>query len=149
VTKAERLKKWRRANPEQVRAHSRTNNAKPGVRQKKQEWLVANSEYHAKYARENRAQLQSQKCKRQRLLREAAIQMYGGQCECCGERTFEFLAFDHRHGGGKNHRAQFGGMYGFLRWLLKEIQKDIRILCHNCNSALGYHGYCPHQGVKE
>jgi hypothetical protein len=26
---------------------------------------------------------------------------------------------------------------------------DYRVLCHNCNTALGFYGYCPHQPLAD
>lgn len=78
-------------------------------------------------------------------LRDRCLDAYGGKCECCGEDRREFLAFDHIDGGGNQHRKKLGGY--FLRWLVNhDFPKTIRILCHNCNSALAFYGYCPHQG---
>lgn len=60
----------------------------------------------------------------------------GGQCECCEEENPAFLSKDHIHGGGT-----------FLRRKGEKTvypQKGIRLLCHNCNKALGHFGYCPH-----
>lgn len=81
-----------------------------------------------------------------RQQREQAIAAYGGCCQCCGENRYEFLALDHATGGGNRHRKQVGNK--IVRWLAKQgFPQDIgiRILCHNCNSALAYYGYCPHQ----
>jgi hypothetical protein len=80
--------------------------------------------------------------------RETILNQLGGKCECCGETQYEFLAIDHRNGGGiadRKHRS--GG--SFLRKVIKEgCPKDkYRVLCHNCNSAHGFYGYCPHQSL--
>lgn len=35
---------------------------------------------------------------------------------------------------------------GFMKWLKRnDWPKGFRVLCHNCNSSLGYYGYCPHR----
>lgn len=81
-----------------------------------------------------------------RTQREVCLKEYGGECECCGEDRFEFLSLHHRNGGGYKQRQAIGGK--MARWLVQNgFPKDqnIGILCHNCNSALGYYGYCPHQ----
>ncbi len=80
--------------------------------------------------------------------RMEAIARYGGKCACCGESRYEFLAIDHRRGGGSRHRlsGQFTPGNGFIKWLKRNgWPKGFRVLCHNCNSALGYYGYCPHK----
>lgn len=64
-------------------------------------------------------------------------------CACCGESNYEFLSIDHMGGGGTKHRQKVGPVM-FL-WLRRNnYPKGFRVLCHNCNSALGYYGYCPH-----
>lgn len=72
----------------------------------------------------------------------------GVRCRCCGESIYEFLAFDHIHGGGNKDR---GGRlrstaYTQIRlWLYEpDIEQKIQVLCHNCNMAKGRVGICPH-----
>lgn len=66
---------------------------------------------------------------------------------------YEFLAIDHEDGGGNEHRRQItGGRAGdaMVRWLiLNDFPPGFRVLCHNCNQAIGYYGYCPHELIKE
>lgn len=73
------------------------------------------------------------------------------KCACCGEKHFEFLAVDHLNGSGTKHRKLIGGSSYFYAWLKKKgFPSGYRVLCHNCNQALGIFGYCPHQTpVKE
>jgi hypothetical protein len=57
----------------------------------------------------------------------------------------ELLAVDHRNGGGRKERKTTP-IYQILRKIQEEdYPNDYRVLCHNCNSALGFYGYCPHQ----
>ena len=72
---------------------------------------------------------------------------YGTVCACCGEDHYEFLAVDHIHGKGHEHRAALRRAGTVLyRWLVKNnFPPGFRVLCHNCNSALGFYGYCPHE----
>lgn len=84
-----------------------------------------------------------------RRLRLKVLRHYGGEppsCAClgCDETRFEFLAIDHVDGGGRKHRQEITG--GIYRWLVRSGFPDgYRVLCHNCNQALGNFGYCPHQ----
>jgi hypothetical protein len=80
--------------------------------------------------------------------RATLIDEMGGKCECCGEVHKEFLSIDHVNGGGnkarrkdKNHNRTLVGK------ILSgtEDRSKYRILCMNCNSALGFYGYCPHK----
>lgn len=38
-----------------------------------------------------------------------------------------------------------GNSYKFFKWLLARPRRSIRVLCHNCNCAHGFYGYCPHE----
>ena len=82
-----------------------------------------------------------------RRLKLAAIAAYGDRCACCSESRHEFLAIDHIGGGGNKHRKEIGVSpgHGFYRWLKRQkYPAGFRVLCHNCNVALGMFGYCPH-----
>lgn len=81
-------------------------------------------------------------------LRLEVLAAYGGKCDCCGEAHPEFLALDHREGGGtKERRASAGntstGMYRIARD--EGFPARFRLLCHNCNCARGWYGVCPHE----
>ncbi|MFD8529495.1 hypothetical protein ACFV0L_18945 [Streptosporangium canum] len=86
-------------------------------------------------------------------LRKRVLAHYGGSCDCCGEDREPFLAIDHINGGGIQHRKSLGhdGLGGsFYRWLVKQgFPSGFRVLCHNCNQALGHYGRCPHQDDGE
>src|SRR5882672_8107768 len=68
-----------------------------------------------------------------------ALARLGNKCECCSEYQEEFLTFDHINGGGKIHRSR--DTKRFYTWLvntpLDEVKRIIRILCYNCNCAIG------------
>jgi hypothetical protein len=83
--------------------------------------------------------------KYQQNLKIEVVLAYGGKCVCCGEERSEFLSIDHIEGQGAKHRQSIGGH--FYAWLRKKgFPKDnYRLLCMNCNFALGHFGYCPHQ----
>ena len=58
---------------------------------------------------------------------------------------YEFLAIDHINGGGNKHRKELKNDK-LPGWLAKNnFPEGFRILCHNCNMALGFYGFCPHQ----
>jgi hypothetical protein len=81
---------------------------------------------------------------RNRILRDMALDAYGGKCTCCGETTREFLTIEHIHGGGTKHRRDLHGT--LIRWLMKRDwpKEGFTLLCYNCNCARGFYGYCPH-----
>lgn len=68
------------------------------------------------------------------------------KCACCSERRIEFLAIDHINGGGNAHRREMTmGGEKIVRFLRKMgMPLGYRLLCHNCNLAMGTLGYCPH-----
>jgi hypothetical protein len=80
------------------------------------------------------------------IVRRRVLDKYGGRCKCCGESTYEFLAFDHINGGGVQHRKTIGK--DLYIWLHKnKYPEGFQVLCHNCNNAKGFYGQCPH--IKE
>lgn len=102
----------------------------------------------------DKALLQSKEYwKKQRLI---VLEHYGGsppKCDCCGEKTYEFLALDHVNGKGRKDRLMaskgYGGSQHLHRQLIKSgFPKGFRVLCHNCNCSRGYYGFCPHERKK-
>lgn len=81
--------------------------------------------------------------------RKLVIEKYGGLCACCGEKRIEFLAIDHINGGGYREITSLGSQKYFYRLFKRKPDKEkYRVLCHNCNSARGFSGYCPHEREK-
>lgn len=103
----------------------------------------------AVYREKNRQKIRANQQAYYKKLRLAAVEHYGGKCACCGEDRIEFLGIDHieGRGAGAAHRREVGVTGGswFYLWLQRNDYPDgLRVLCHNCNSSLGYYGYCPH-----
>ena len=88
---------------------------------------------------------------RNRRLKWEVVTALGGKCACCGESEPEFLTVDHINGDGAAHRKK---VTGTTRASSIMVYKDIkrqgfprtvyRVLCFNCNCAIGCWGYCPH-----
>jgi hypothetical protein len=96
---------------------------------------------------EIRKQINLRANKSNRKSRIDCINHYGRVCACCKESRIEFLVIDHINGGGNKEREKTKGSGGwkFAVWLRQhDYPKGYRVLCHNCNSALGFYGYCPH-----
>lgn len=85
-----------------------------------------------------------------RRARQKVLEALGSVCKCCGESANEFLAVDHINGQSRIHRQEAGTGYKYWKSLLKDpaLLIEFRILCHNCNMARGFYGYCPHQEEK-
>lgn len=88
-----------------------------------------------------------------RKLRAKILTAYGCRCACCGETRKEFLAIDHIHGRSAEERK---ARYSFTAAALyQKLQREgfptdnYRLLCHNCNCARGFYGYCPHELERE
>lgn len=83
----------------------------------------------------------------------AVYEAYGGPiCVCCGESHLEFLSIDHIDGKGSEHRRAMGRSVGarqIYTWLRKHgYPPGFRVLCMNCNHALGHFDYCPHGKIQ-
>jgi hypothetical protein len=111
-------------------------------------------EYAKKYYKKNRDEIlkrrkKSGSYKRSRVKQRIGLLVhYGGErpsCACCGEDHYEFLCIDHINGGGTRHIKERGNP-NIGQWIRKNNYPDgFRVLCHNCNMALGLYGYCPHE----
>jgi|SRR5579859_2202856 len=110
-------------------------------KKKRENWL--------KWYRKNYPELLERKRAYWKAQREFVLRHYSNgklECACCKEKIYEFLSLDHKHGGGTKHRKSLGSKY-ILSWLIQNgLPKGYRVLCHNCNSAIGFYGKCPHGG---
>ena len=76
-------------------------------------------------------------------------------CWCCKESHIEFLALDHITGRKQMDSDTKLVKLGYssslvsiplMKWIIKNnFPEGFRALCHNCNSAMGFYGKCPHQ----
>lgn len=97
-------------------------------------------------------------------LRLEVLRHYSGSdipfCDCCGDSHLEFMALDHKNGGGNKHRRRILKSMGHVgkkvdwlnmyRWARQNNYPDIfRVLCHSCNFSYGAYGYCPHQKERK
>jgi hypothetical protein len=83
--------------------------------------------------------------------RAEVLAAYGGACACCGETIPEFLAVDHIHEDGSEHRKAIGGTGRLYEWLKKNnFPKDrFQLLCWNCNRGKSICGQCPHVAMRK
>lgn len=113
-------------------------------REKRREWerkkTKSDPEWYNKVLSRKRKESQDRKVK--------VLTHYGGKCACCGENRHQFLCIDHENGGGNEHRRNNKLVNGkaIYQWLINNrYPKGFRVLCHNCNFALGAYGVCPHK----
>lgn len=85
------------------------------------------------------------------MVKDEVFEAYGGYvCKCCNEKERVFLAIDHIHNDGAEHRRTLFGKNGsgggrMYKWLRKNHFPDgFQVLCFNCNHAKRF-GVCPHQ----
>lgn len=126
-------KEWRRKNPERSKAIWKKSHKK-----NYESYKIRYNEYLRKYTKRKR---------------EEALHKYGGKCVCCGEKTIEFLSFDHVNNNGSVHRKIIKSSRKFYYQLCKNsVSKDFQILCFNCNMARQFFGgiekLCPHKNLK-
>lgn len=97
------------------------------------------------YVKRNRVAFNIKTRSRRLEIKLETIKHYGGKCACCGESRHQFLAIDHIHGGGRRHCESLG-LRGLRGWHKKNnFPSGFRVLCHNCNMAIGFYGSCPHK----
>ena len=117
------------------------------------EWYQRNkkkkAEYAADWRRKNPSATKLIWARTLQKLRLEVLSAYSKgkpHCACCGEDEMMFLALDHVNGGGNNERKNGGGSYGVYRRLRAAgYPKGYRVLCHNCNQAIGHWGRCSHK----
>lgn len=120
------------------------------TKERKEFYLRKNGNLFHRVCKECKRKEEKEKAqKRHMKLRTTALTHYGGdppQCECCGETQVEFLHLDHKNGDGTKHRAKLKSL-NIYRWLKQHAYPNdlgLRVLCANCNMAIGAYGYCPH-----
>ena len=125
--------RWRKLNPDRVRASAQRHDAKPETKEYKRRW-----------AAKNREKLRARSKRIMFEIRQRVFNGYGGKCSCCGETERAFLSIDHVNNDGAKERREKTGGYGFLSRIVKEnFPPRYQILCFNCNWAKS-HGGCPH-----
>lgn len=86
---------------------------------------------------------------RNRLREELLLHYSGGDyihCVCCGETRWEFMSLDHINGDGQKERESYSSANTYWASFRKRgFPPGYRTLCHNCNLAHGFFGYCPHE----
>lgn len=86
-------------------------------------------------------------------VRAEVMAYYGPACKCCDEWRDPFLTIDHIDGSGHKHVGATGRRVGggkLYAWLRRQgFPTGYRVLCVNCNFALGHHGYCPHGDLTQ
>jgi hypothetical protein len=110
---------------------------------------VISFSYREKHKKDYNEKQRGYARKYRKINKKLVFTHYGGnppKCACCGESHMEFLAIDHINGGGNKQRKQGLNGHTLYAWLIKNnYPEGYRVLCHNCNLARGFYGYCPHE----
>lgn len=123
---------------------------KEDIRQYMKKYCQEHKEDLKKYRQDNKKNIYKRMKKYNQNIRNIVLENYGNKCSCCNETIKEFLAIDHIKGGGNKHRKEACPTgNSFYKWIIdNNFPKDLQILCHNCNLAKGFYGYCPHKKEK-
>jgi hypothetical protein len=105
--------------------------------------------YQKTYRQANAEKIKARRQAYGQKLKETILSHYSGgvpKCACCGEQNMAFLSVDHVEGGGNKQMCELKRRgNSFYRWLVNNgYPSGYRVLCINCNSALGFRGHCPH-----
>lgn len=96
------------------------------------------------WAKRNPEKVKAKKRVRRLRDRQAVLEAYGGECQCCGEKEERFLTVDHIDGRDPNHPDK-NNLY---RYLVREgfPKNNYRLFCWNCNCGRQVNGgICPHE----
>lgn len=113
---------------------------------------VEKAAYMKQYRLANKQKLSDNNKRWYANLRREVLSHYSNgdiRCNCCGESEYMFMALDHVNGGGTQHRIALGSKAIYSRLKQDGYPDGFQVLCHNCNSAKGYYGMCPHIRYKE
>lgn len=108
---------------------------------------VNRKRYHRNWKQE-----QKRRYDKHQKLKIAALEAYGGICQCCHESEIAFLTIDHIDNDGARHRRRdgVGGGHNFYQWLKNNnYPSGFQVLCMNCNFSKHTNGgTCVHQEQK-
>ena len=149
---------------EEKRKYDREYRSRPENRakQKERRQRPENKEYMKKYHKiwDSKPKNKQKRRKYDKDLRLKICSVYSKRhsnsdvpcCRCCGENTdIRFLAVDHID-GRKNLPKEQKNLVGdhLISWLSQNnCPEGYQILCHNCNSAKGFYGECPHEKARK
>lgn len=131
------LKKWRLANKSKMQRYNENFEHSPAGK-------ATREAYRARHHPEI-----TEKRKKGKLEALRAYSQSEPTCACCGENNLKHLTLDHIGGGGNKHLGGTGyrlsgmGLYSWLK--MRNYPSGFRVLCWNCNMAIGQFGTCGHQ----
>lgn len=136
----EQARIYRLNNPEKIKETNRKAKLKAKLydpEKRRRQYKLKSPEY---------LRAQSVRClQRRQERRRQVIEHYGNQCNCCGEKQYEFLTIDHVFGGGSQHR-KIVSSHALPYFIIKNnYPSDFQVLCYNCNCGKSSKLVCPHK----
>lgn len=104
-------------------------------------------EYQRNYRKVNAKILAEKKREYINKIKNEGLEHYGNKCECCGEKTKEFLTLEHKKGRNSDDK-KLTGKKMWARAKAEGYPNKYTILCFNCNCAKGIYGVCPHELMR-
>jgi 5-methylcytosine-specific restriction endonuclease McrA len=74
--------------------------------------------------------------------RGKVIELYGGQCTCCGQTNYKYLELDHVNNDGNLHRKDINRKSSYQYIAKYGSTYDLQVLCANCHRAKTSYGGC-------
>jgi hypothetical protein len=97
-------------------------------------WIAYVRARNKKYRKEQNEYARKRHQKQYAQLKHEILEKLGSKCQKCGYPDIRCLDIDHIEGGGNIHRKKIGVGVGYLKDILKGIEKNqYRLLCKNCN----------------
>ena len=164
----EKMSKTDEERKEERRKYDREYRSRPEVKAKKKKYgkeyrsKPEVKEYHKQYSKiwDRKPENKGKRVQYNKDLRLKICSVYSKRhsnsdvpcCRCCGENTnIRFLAVDHIEGRSHLPKEQqnLDGDH-MISWLKQNnCPEGFQILCHNCNSAKGMFGKCPHEIARQ
>lgn len=154
------VRKWKRYKCKLCQ-QQRDEERKPYLRKKRKDWaknnrgkLVAYNQAYLGRHPDKKEQFSKSNQDKRKALRLEVLTHYSTTshptCACCGEPRLDFLVLDHENGGGNQERKKLKKVTSaFYKWVKSQgYPMGYRVLCHNCNMAIGAYGRCPHEDEK-
>lgn len=128
MTKNEKVKQWRKENPDKVKEHNaksyKKNNA--NSRASHDRWIDANKAKNRQYKRNWWQKKQSE-------LKDRLFSVLGDKCVRCGFKDKRALCIDHKNGGGFKELRSGISVVKYYEKVIADVGENYQILCHNCN----------------
>lgn len=127
MTKNEKVKEWRKKNPDKVKLHNAKSYKKEyNNSDARKKWLNDNKDKNRQYKRNWWQTKQAE-------IKDRLFSVLGDKCGRCGYNDKRALCIDHRNGGGFKELRSGISVVKYYEKVIADAGKNYQILCHNCN----------------